>query len=266
MEENNKKGPGVFYAVVGVATLLVATIGATFAYFSASTSSAADAITGQTNDITGSTLTLDIKQLDFFADGAAGAPTSDLLVPAAFGENKTATEMTDADVRGALNAKCVNNGYTGCHVWKITADTTQNVDSANINLHLGVNANNKAQWSYIVYEGTDTTSGDPAITTAATITNIKTNGAATPANYANTIPTTFPNNEVIDIHNGAALTTAGKVYYVMIFLQNIDSSQNEVSGEPATATSTNATGTYTGQVTLQALNGQVKASFTASQS
>ena len=36
MEENNRKGTGVFYAVVGVATLVVAIIGATFAYFSAS--------------------------------------------------------------------------------------------------------------------------------------------------------------------------------------------------------------------------------------
>ena len=35
MEENNRKGPGIFYAVTGVATLVVAIIGATFAYFSA---------------------------------------------------------------------------------------------------------------------------------------------------------------------------------------------------------------------------------------
>ena len=33
--EENRKGTGVFYAVVGVATLVVAIIGATFAYFSA---------------------------------------------------------------------------------------------------------------------------------------------------------------------------------------------------------------------------------------
>ena len=31
-ENENRKGPGVFYAVVGVATLVVAIIGATFAY------------------------------------------------------------------------------------------------------------------------------------------------------------------------------------------------------------------------------------------
>ena len=48
MEENNRKGPGVFYAVVGVATLVVAIIGATFAYFSAQASTGAEDIKGST--------------------------------------------------------------------------------------------------------------------------------------------------------------------------------------------------------------------------
>ena len=44
--EENKKGANTLYAVIGIATLVVAIIGATFAYFSAS----------QTNsDITGTT-------------------------------------------------------------------------------------------------------------------------------------------------------------------------------------------------------------------
>ena len=43
------KGRGIFYGVIGVATLIVAIIGATFAYFSATISSATDAIkTGST--------------------------------------------------------------------------------------------------------------------------------------------------------------------------------------------------------------------------
>ena len=46
MEENNRKGPGVFYAVVGVATLVVAIIGATFAYFSAQASTGAEVSLG----------------------------------------------------------------------------------------------------------------------------------------------------------------------------------------------------------------------------
>lgn len=40
----NKKGNGIFLGVIGVATLIVAIIGATFAYFSASTNSAEQAI------------------------------------------------------------------------------------------------------------------------------------------------------------------------------------------------------------------------------
>ena len=40
----NKKGNGIFLGVIGVATLIVAIIGATFAYFSASTNSADNAI------------------------------------------------------------------------------------------------------------------------------------------------------------------------------------------------------------------------------
>ena len=49
MENNNRNnGRGIFYGVIGVATLVVAIIGATFAYFSAS-------VTGINNMETGST-------------------------------------------------------------------------------------------------------------------------------------------------------------------------------------------------------------------
>lgn len=43
MENNN--GRGIFYGVIGVATLIVAIIGATFAYFTATANSAEDAVT-----------------------------------------------------------------------------------------------------------------------------------------------------------------------------------------------------------------------------
>lgn len=43
MEKDN--GRGIFYGVIGVATLVVAIIGATFAYFSATANSAEDAVT-----------------------------------------------------------------------------------------------------------------------------------------------------------------------------------------------------------------------------
>ncbi len=50
--DNNGKGRGIFYGVIGVATLVVAIIGATFAYFSASISSNANSIYTQAANIT----------------------------------------------------------------------------------------------------------------------------------------------------------------------------------------------------------------------
>ena len=60
-EENNRKGPGVFYAVVGVATLVVAIIGATFAYFSAQASTKDGDISGGTSDV-GAALSLNVTR------------------------------------------------------------------------------------------------------------------------------------------------------------------------------------------------------------
>ena len=45
IETNQDNGRGVFYAVIGVATLVITLIGATFAYLTASTNSAVNAIT-----------------------------------------------------------------------------------------------------------------------------------------------------------------------------------------------------------------------------
>ena len=53
MDENNRKGSGVFYAVVGVATLVVAIIGATFAYFSATAEVGGEQIKGNTENLKG---------------------------------------------------------------------------------------------------------------------------------------------------------------------------------------------------------------------
>ena len=77
MENNN--GRGIFYGVIGVATLVVAMIGATFAYFSASISTDGDPITfnSTTIDLSLSQNTTGIKYnlipvdetLDGFATG-----------------------------------------------------------------------------------------------------------------------------------------------------------------------------------------------------
>ena len=69
MENNNRNnGRGIFYGVIGVATLVVAIIGATFAYFSAS-------VTGTNNMLTGSTT----LSLNYDVVSAAGLKTD--LIP-----------------------------------------------------------------------------------------------------------------------------------------------------------------------------------------
>ena len=52
MENKNDNGRGIFYGVIGVATLVVAMIGATFAYFSASANTANNALSATAANIT----------------------------------------------------------------------------------------------------------------------------------------------------------------------------------------------------------------------
>ena len=237
MEENNKKGPGVFYAVVGVATLLVAIIGATFAYFSASVSSDGDNIQGSTNDDIAGNMSLTVSKLTFSNAVAA----SNNLVPAVL-------DGTEAAVNRALTAGCTNDGYTGCHVYKITATSTSNVTTANLKLDLSVAAENKANWKYLVYTGTDTT--ESGTTTAASATAVTT-AATSLATAASGVDIFMP--------AGGLTANAPKSWYLMVYLENVSSSQNDGT----TTGTTNDTGSYSGSVTLQAAGGQVKASFAA---
>ena len=116
----NKNGQGIFYGVIGVATLVVAIIGATFAYFSATVTGNGDTVTGNTLDVTAATLSLEVEKIDYNVTGV-----NNDLVPA----DVTATE---AGWGAMLSASCVNSGYTGCHVYKITADTESAIANATI--------------------------------------------------------------------------------------------------------------------------------------
>ena len=231
MEENyRKKGPGMLYAIIGVATLLVTIVGSTFAYFSASKTATGTPISGSTHDISPDNFTLTTAKYTF--SGATAATTN--LVPAEI------TSGTVAGVNKALTAKCVNNGYTGCHVWTITAKSTVAVNAANIYLDMAVNASDKTSWKYLVYTGS-----------ATSASAIKVN-----ATQITKAATTTAVSDDVDIHAGAAMAAGTPyTYYVLVWLENTDSAQN-------TGT-TNSLGTYSGTVTLQALGGQVKASFTA---
>lgn len=249
MEENNRKGSGVFYAVVGVATLVVAIIGATFAYFSAS-ATATTKVEGNTLDIAGS-FTVKVEKLE----KSGGKASSDNLVPAKFGSTNDALTKENAAkaVTSALTSKCEqaneNGGYTGCHIWKVTAKTGQ--DLATASLTLNITAPKGDNWSYVVFKNDrDLTTLDG---TAGTVTL-----SASP----DAVGKFTTSGTSVDMHNGAKMAkaegegTVSETYYIMVYLQNTTNSQNTT-----TDGGVDETGKYNGTVTFSAASGSVTASF-----
>ena len=236
MEENYEKRKSKLPLLIGILSLiLVLSVGGVYAYFSARATNSGQNITGRTLDINGSTLTIAATRLNL---NPSPAPVSDNLLPAKFGVDPT--EMTTTQVNKALSKQCVVGGYTGCHVWKITASATQDIPTANIRLNLNVNTvTDKDQWSYVVYTGTDSSAG--AVLNKGLINT----------DFGNTTNT-------IDIHNGASLSTGTPaVYYVMVYLNNTNSVQNDGVND----NTTNETGSYNGSVILEAMGGEVKVNF-----
>jgi len=229
MENNN--GKGIFYGVIGVATLIVAIIGATFAYFSASATSDAD-ITGQTLDIAGD-FSLSVKRVN-----KSETVASDDLVPSDLTADTTV-------IGNALEAQCVDAGYTGCHVYNITASSGQTLDTASIKLTLDTELNTTnseavTDWKYVLYTGTD-----------STITSLVEGG-----NGSFNLETAF------DMHKGATITGGTPVtYYLMVYVANQSGSQN--SADTDAEQKANVTGKYSGTVVFEAAGGEISATFSA---
>ena len=185
MENNN--GKGIFYGVIGVATLVVAIIGATFAYFSATTSNG-EVIQGEA-----ATVGLNLEVTKVSTDASGG------LIP-----------MTDADVSKGLagdtatdNKKCVDkNGNTVCQVYKIVVTNTGS-STAVVNGTLTITGASFANLKWQLLTGTS----DNALSTTTTYNPIATTSLVTSQ-------TLQP-------------TTGSATYYVMVWISNLASDQSE---------------------------------------
>ena len=242
----NKNGQGIFLGVVGVATLVVAIIGATFAFFSAQAQSGEGDISGQTLGGTeGGVLTLEVTRVTF--TGATASSTD--LVP---------TNITTSNFATALANKCESTSgeagdttkYTGCQVFKIEASSGSPMASASLKLtsltatlaSTNATASNVSKYHYIVY-----TASDDAGTGAALI------GGASPV--TGTSGSFNVSNGTFDMHQGAALGSTPSVYYLMVYIENANESQNNDDTK-------DITGSYTGTLTLEAAGGsKVMATF-----
>ena len=152
MENNN--GKGIFYGVIGVATLVVAIIGATFAYFSATATN--------NNVIQGTAATVGLNlSVDKVSTDAAGG-----LIP-----------MNNADIAKGLKGDattgskmCVDkNGNTVCQVYQITV-TNNGTATAVVNGTLNITGATFANLKWQLLNGTESES----LTTTTTYNPIST--------------------------------------------------------------------------------------------
>ncbi len=240
--EENRKGPGVFYAVVGVATLVVAIIGATFAYFSASASNN-EAITGNTAEAGGVELTI-----------TPVTTTGTNMLPLNLMDNTKATDPATgaadqfADALGSTKgASCKDsNGNNVCQVYSITVKNKSTTSTVQVRgtLNLASEATNM-KWQ-LLETGTSTARADFATVVDKGVTGDVTVGGNTGATTGKAAAS----------QNLAAEASA--TYYVLVWLEETGDAQETAD----------ASKSFTGTVTFNAVDASGKtsgltASFTA---
>ena len=256
----NRNGRGIFLGVVSVATLIVAIIGATFAYFSASVSTNEGAIAGNTLDVSSSAITITATKLSTSDLGGSLTGALQDLVPAVITEDQ-------AGYAAAVSAHCEDSTahYTGCHVYEIDVNATNYVPSATMLASLTRSGAGTVDtnWSYALLQtanvSTKATSG-----TAPTLTVLKEGKDAAQTPAAATVHR-FANGATQELVT-ESLNAGHTYYYLIVYLKNINASQNGAGDVPSGSsdTATNETSSYAGTITLKAAGGQVKATFSAS--
>ena len=115
MNERKNNGRGIFYGVIGVATLVVAIIGATFAYFTA-TATNNNVITGNMTSVSFGLEVVKVTKADEELGGMI--PMSNTMVEAAI-KNKSDAEAVSGSY-SKTNLCTDDNGNAVCQIYKIT--------------------------------------------------------------------------------------------------------------------------------------------------
>lgn len=154
MNENNN-GRGLFYGVIGVATLIVAIIGATFAYFSVNAS-----ITNNNNNIAGSTVELSDTTI---------AGTLTRVTPSTVSMVPLKTEELQKGITGEGNQKCIDeNGAKVCDIYTLTINNTSNAP-VSLAGNLNITATDMADLRWSLLESPDSATGATAKAVSDTV-------------------------------------------------------------------------------------------------
>ena len=132
------KGSGIFYGVIGVATLIITIIGATFAYFSATTNSNVDAVTAG-----GATITLGYSEI------TTGLKQNLIPIDVTLPEFNTG-------VVGITSTKCKDiNGNNICSVYEFTvSNPAGNTVAQRIYGTITPKTNTFENFKFAVFKGT----------------------------------------------------------------------------------------------------------------
>ena len=281
--EENKKGANTLYAVIGIATLVVAIIGATFAYFSATAKNAE--IQGTTAEAGG--LTIEAKQI---TDN-----TNNNIIPLNLITNQTLKpESTDQFVDSedqfekAMTNKCKDSlGNNICTVYKVVVANKSKTSTIQVRGKLNLNSNTaNMYWTLINATTTDeqvTTPGEDGqegttttvykLNTATAIENFVKVKQGIDGNMTYDPDKTVeigeePNKVTINDAKSVSLTgtdggNSTATYYVLVWLEETgDEQQDQDASKP------DSIKTYTGNITFDAVdaNGNksgVTATFTS---
>ena len=144
MNENNNGGKGLFYGVIGVATLIVAIIGATFAWFTAT------AAGDKTTTVTSGNLVIEYTDSTTLV-ATNLKPATEEQVKAAYANNKCAHTG---------DAEAIQNNESVCSVYQFTVKNTgtlyANID-ADFNITKNEYVDNKLMYSVFTTDPTTLT-------------------------------------------------------------------------------------------------------------
>ena len=259
--EENKKGMNVLYPVLGVATLVVAIIGATFAFFSASQT--ADNIQGTVAESGG--LILDVTSItDYYdAEGQKFLSRGTNIIPLNLIKNEEEAAREEAEkgqengykwtsqFADAVANRCVDDlGNNVCEIYKITV-TNQSATSkvqvrGTLSLSKPIIENETTQVAANMYwkliNAKTTTAGDASsqyevldVSEGKEATEIEgfepvQQGTALENSYL-TVENTATGEGATPVYEGANVElapSASQTYYVIVWLEEIGEEQEDV--------------------------------------
>lgn len=229
--EEKKNSPGIFYAVVGVATLIVAIIGATFAYFTAMGASNNTTVKGSTLDSV--SVSLNVNKVHPVT-GDTGYTSSSKMIPLETGEaNEEDSEIeATSKMADAISHKCVDtNGNEACQIYKATIKNES--DSATTKVTTTLKLTDLGTLEHMRWQVLNGTSFSDFTVTGSVISN---HNAPSPLNSSETLET------------GESAT-----YYFIVWLEETGADQTtemaQTFGGLVSANIVTESGTVTAQTT-----------------